>query len=103
MLKTSGNTESTIRPGKGRVGVGGNSSDDGGHVDGGSCNGYSDRNSSDAPELICPPALLISRLRTSVSTNSSASAAQIVVEFDRVDGNGGSSSNFDRKVRFLRV
>ena len=38
MLKTSGSTESTTRPGKGRVGVGGNGSDDGGHVDGGSRN-----------------------------------------------------------------
>ena len=34
MLTTSENTESTSRPGKGKVGVGGNSSDDGGHVDG---------------------------------------------------------------------
>ena len=30
MLKTSGSTESTRRPGKGRVGVGGDGSDDGG-------------------------------------------------------------------------
>ena len=31
MLKTSGSTESTTRPGKGRVGVGGDGGDDGGH------------------------------------------------------------------------
>ena len=31
MLKTSGSTESTIRPGKGGVGVGVDSNDDGGH------------------------------------------------------------------------
>ena len=30
MLKTSGSTESTTRPGKGRVGVGGDGTDDGG-------------------------------------------------------------------------
>ena len=35
MLTTSESTEFTTRPGKGRVGVGGNGSDDGGHVDGG--------------------------------------------------------------------
>ena len=51
MLTTSGSTESTTRPGKGRVGVGGDGSDDGGHI----------------------------------------------------DGNGGRSSNFDRKVCFPRV
>ena len=35
MLTTSESTEFTTRPGKGRVGVGGDGSDDGGHVDGG--------------------------------------------------------------------
>ena len=38
-------------------------SDDGGHVDGGSRNGDSDRNSSDTPKLICFLAPPISRLR----------------------------------------
>ena len=33
MLKTSGSTESTTRPGKGGVGVGGDGGDDGGHDD----------------------------------------------------------------------
>ena len=61
MLKTSGSTESTTRPGKGGVGVGG----DGGET-------------------------LTSRLRTSSSTDSSTSAAQIVVEFDGVDAGGGA-------------
>ena len=32
---TSGSTESTTQPRKGRVGVGGNGSDDGSHIDGG--------------------------------------------------------------------
>ena len=62
MLKTSGSTESITRPGKGRVEVGGDGGDNGGHVDGGSRNGDSDKNSSDAPKLMCPPAPLISRL-----------------------------------------
>ena len=31
MLKTSGGTESITRPGKGKVGVGGDGGDDGGH------------------------------------------------------------------------
>ena len=35
MLTTSGSTESTIRPGKGRVRVCGNGSDDGGHINSG--------------------------------------------------------------------
>ena len=38
MLKTSGSTESTTRPGKGGVGVGGDDGDDGG-----GCSGDSDR------------------------------------------------------------
>ena len=92
MLKTS--STNSIEPRKGVVGVGGggrnraepvnkhegDGSDDGGHVDGGSCSGDYDRNSSDAPKLICPPASLISRLRTSSSTDSSTSTAQIVVK-----------------------
>ena len=61
MLKTSGSTEFTTRPGKGEVGVG---------ADGGET--------------------LTSRLRTSSSTDSSTSAAQIVVEFDGVDAGGGA-------------
>ena len=89
MLKTSGSTESTTRPGKGRVGVGGDGSDDGGHVDGSSCNSDSDRNSSDAPKLMCPLAPCTSRLRTSASTNSSINATKIVVDFDGVDGQSG--------------
>ena len=56
MLKTLGSTESTTRPGKGKVGVG---------VDGGET--------------------LTSRLRTSSSTDLSTSAAQNVVECNGVD------------------
>ena len=103
MLKTSGSTKSTTRLGKGRVRVCGNGIDDGGHVDGGSRNGDSHRNSSNAPKLMCPPAPLISRLRTSASSDSTANAAQIMVGFDGVNGNGGCSGNFDRKVHFLKV
>ena len=40
MLTTAGSTGSLTTPGKGRVGVGGNGSDDGGHINGGGgCNG----------------------------------------------------------------
>ena len=40
---TSENTKFTTRPGKGRVGVDSDGSDDGGHIDGsGSCNGNFD-------------------------------------------------------------
>ena len=60
MLKTSGSTESTIRPGKSRVGVGGDGGDDGGGK-------------------------LTSMLGISSSTDSSTSAAQVVVEYSGVD------------------
>ena len=43
MLKTSGSTESTTRPGKGGVGVSGNGGDNGGHDDGGGRNSNSNR------------------------------------------------------------
>ena len=89
MLKTSGSTESTTRPGKGRGGVGGDGSDDVGHVDDGSRNGDSDRNSLDAPKLMYPLAPCTSRLRTSASTDSSINATKIVIDFDGVDGRSG--------------
>ena len=89
MLKTSESTESTTRPGKGRVGVGGNGSDNGDHVDGGSRNGDSDRNSSDAPKMMCLPAPCTSRLRTSTSLDLSINATKIVVDFDGVDSRSG--------------
>ena len=73
MLKTSGSTESTTRPGKGRVGVGGNGND---------------KINDDATS---------SMLRTSSSTDSSTSMTQIVVEYDGVDNGGGRSGDFDRK------
>ena len=103
MLKTLGSTKSTTRLGKGGVGIGSDGSDHGGHVDGGNRNTDSDRNLSNTPKLMCLLALLISRLRTSTSTDSSVSAAQIVVEYNGVDGNGGCSGNINRKVCFLRV
>ena len=65
MLKTLRSTESTTRLGKGRVGVGGDGSDDGGHVDSGSRGGDSDKNSSNAPKLMCSPTPLMLRLKTS--------------------------------------
>ena len=43
MLKTSGSTESTTRPGKGGVRVGGDAGDKGGHDDGGGQSGDSNR------------------------------------------------------------
>ena len=36
-------------------------------------------------------------LRTSSSTNSSTSAAQIVVEYDGIDDGDGRNGDFDRK------
>ena len=63
MLKTSGSTESTTRPGKGGVGVGGDGGDDGGHDNGATS--------------------------SSLSTDSSPSTTQIAVEYDGVDGGGG--------------
>ena len=48
------------------------------------------RCSSDTPKLMCPPSPLTSMLRTSSSTDSSTSAAQIVVEYiKRYDGYDG--------------
>ena len=78
MLKTSESIESITRPGKGRVGVGGDGGDNSGHNDRGSHSGDSDkkfgfigyvksshivlrfRHSSDAPKLMCSPAPLTS-------------------------------------------
>ena len=39
MLKTSGSIESTTRPERGGVGVGGDGGENGGHDDGGGCSG----------------------------------------------------------------
>ena len=89
MLKTLGSTESITRLGKDGVGVGVDSGDNGSHDDGGSCNDDSNSNSSDALILICPPMPLTLMPRTSLSTNSSTSTTQIVVEYNGVnDGNG---------------
>ena len=63
MLKISRSTESTTRPEKGRVGVGGDGGNDGSHD-----NGATSSNSS---------------------TDSSTSATQIAVENNRVDSGGG--------------
>ena len=124
MLKTS--STYSIEPRKGVVGVGGSGrnkakpvdkheddgSDDGGHVDGGSRSGDYDRNSSNAPKLICPPAPLISRLRMSSSTDSSTSAAQIVVKYDEIDdvrwcwwqvGLANGSKNRQRVQKALKI
>ena len=61
MLKTLESTKSTIKPGKGGVGVGGDGNE-----------------------------TLTLRLKTSSSTDSLTSAAQIVVEFNRVDAGDGA-------------
>ena len=76
MLKTSGSTESTTRPGKGGVGVGGDGGDDGGH------------------EIAAP---LTSRLWTSASTDASTSAARVMVKYDEVDG--GRSGAVGKSVK----
>ena len=70
MLKTSGSTESTTRPGEGGVGVG---------IDGGET--------------------LTSRLRTSKSMDSSTKTTQIAVEYDEVDGGVGKSTEKSSKSR----
>ena len=66
-MKTSGSIESTTRSGKGRVGVGDDSGGNGSEI-------------------------LTLRFRTSSITDSSTSAAWIVVEFDGVDAGGGAIS-----------
>ena len=73
MLKTSGSTDSTIRPGKGRVGVSGDGGDNG-SLDNGATS-------------------------SSSSTNSSTSATQIMVEYDGVDGGGGKWVEKSSKIR----
>ena len=77
MLKTLGSTESTTRPGKGGVGVGGDGGDDGGHDNGATS----------------------SMLRTSSSTDSSTSVAQTAVEDNGVDGGCGKSVEKSSKSR----
>ena len=62
MLKTSGSTKSTIRLGKGGVGVGGDDGDNGSHD-----NEYT------------------SRLRRSTSTDLSTNTAQVRVKYDEAD------------------
>ena len=114
MLKTS--STKSAEPRKSVVGVGGGGRNRaetvGKHeVDGnkgGGCSGDSDRKCSlDAPKLMCPPTPLTSMLRTSLSTDSLASAAQIVVEFDGVDAGGGgtigkSVKNLSKSRRIIK-
>ena len=69
MLKTSGSTKSTIRPRKSRVGIG----------------GYGNET-------------LTLRVKTSSLTNSSTSAAQIVIKFDGVDAGGGGVGKSIKKL-----
>ena len=93
MLKTSRSTESKTKPGKGEVGVdndgSGDGSDNGGHNDGVSRSGDSNRNLLDVPKSMCLFAPLTSMLKTSSSTDSSISTTQITVEYDEVDSGGG--------------
>ena len=105
MLKTS-NTKSA-EPRKGVVGDGdggryraepvGRHEVDGGNNDGGDCNGDSDRNSSDAPKLMCLSTPLILRLKTSSSTDLSTSATQIAVKYDEFDG--GKSGAVGKSIK----
>ena len=73
MLKTLGSIESTIRPGKGGVRVGGNGGD---------------KINDNATSLM---------LRTCSSKDSLTSVTQIVVEYDGVDDGDGCSGDFDKK------
>ena len=107
MLKTSGTTESTTRPGKGGVGVGGDGrAERDGVDDGGGCSGDSDIQvfirllSTFHPRVQQDPfGATSSMLRTSSSTDSSTSATQIAVEYDGVDGGGGQLVEKSSKSR----
>ena len=107
MLMTLENTESTIRPGKGRIGVGGNSSDDGGHVDDGGggklveTSSKVEESSSDAPKSMCPLVPHTSMLKTSSSTDLSTSAIQSAVKYDEVDGGGKSVKKSSKSQRIV--
>ena len=82
MLKISKSTESTIRPEKGGVGVGGDGVDNGG--------GHSsDFDRKFHPRLCTIAAPLTSMLRTRSSIDLSICAIQIAVERDEFDGGGG--------------
>ena len=83
MLKTS--STKSVEPRKDEVGVDGGGRNraelvgkhelDGDNNDGGGCSGDSNKNSSNALKLMCPPAPLISMLRASSSTDLSTSLA----------------------------
>ena len=103
MLKTL-STESA-EPRKGEVGVGGGGRNRAEPVgkheldgvdDGGGCNGDFDKKFH--PRLYTIAASLTLMLKTSSSTDSSASAAQIVVEFDGVDAGGRAVGKLVKKL-----
>ena len=107
MLKTSESTESTTRPGKSIIEIGGDGVGDSGGDSGGDSSGDSgddsngrssdfDRKFYSRLHTIAAPLTLI--LKTWSSTDSSISATPIVVEYDRIDHGGGHSSDFDRKL-----
>ena len=106
MLTTSGSTESTTRPGKGKVGVGGNGSDDGGHIDGGGGSGDKsvemlskvEESSSDAPKSMCLPVRRTSMLRTSSSTAHQLARSRFLVEFDGVNAGDGAVGKLVKKL-----
>ena len=135
MLKTSKSIEFTTRPGKGGVGFGADGSDDGGDDgittsmvrmslsiessagavqigvgynkidDGSGCSNDFDKNSSDVPKSMCPPTPLISRLRTSASTDSSTSVAQVMVKYNEVDGgkSGADSKSIKKLSKIQKI
>ena len=73
---------------------------DGVDDDGGSSGDSKKKYSSNAPKSICFPVPRTLMLKTSSSTDSSTSATQIVVEYNKVEDGGGCNSDFDRKFAF---
>ena len=58
------------------------------------------RCSLDTPKSVCLPAPPTLMLRTTSPTDSSTSAAQIVVEYDGVGNSNGRNGDFNRKFAF---
>lgn len=111
-MKTLESIKSKTRLEKGRVGVSGDGSNNCSHNADGYCSDDSNekfiyvrssyimltfRYLLDIPKLICfsMPSTLI--FKTSSSTNSSTSATQIVIKYDKLNDDGSYDSDFNKK------